>query len=102
MTQEVNEISLQELESNSSEKSQSLSPRNIDLVGHMEVQVEVCIGTANISLNRLFSLKADEVLDLNEDINAPVSVIVDGKCIAYGNLVAVDDHFGVQITEVSR
>ena len=102
MNQEINEIVLEELLAQSDESPVSLVPLNLGLVGHVSVAVDVNIGTADITLEQLFSLQSGETLQLNEDLNAPVTVMVDGKAVAYGNLVAVNEHFGVQVTEVAR
>jgi flagellar motor switch protein FliN/FliY len=40
------------------------------------------------------------VLSLNKETSEPVDVLLDGKVVARGNLVAVGDSFGVQIIEI--
>jgi flagellar motor switch protein FliN/FliY len=102
MNQEISAIALEELDNDSEPNPVSLAPVNMGLVGHLPVSVDVSIGTTDMTLEKLFSLKTGETLELNEDLNAPVTVKVDGKTIAYGHLVAVNDHFGVQIIEVAR
>lgn len=102
MNQDISAIDLEELTASTEGHSVSLSPLNLDLVGHLSVAVEVCVGTANITLDKLFSLRSGETLELKEELNSPVTVMVDGKAVAYGHLVAVNDHFGVQISEVAK
>ncbi len=102
MSEEINSLSLNELAAQVDKSSTTLAPLNLDLVGHMSVSVSVNIGTADISLNQLFSLKTGELLQLNEHLNSPVTLMVDGMAVARGNLIAVNDCFGVQITEMAN
>jgi flagellar motor switch protein FliN/FliY len=39
---------------------------------------------------------------LDKKIDEPLELVVDGNIVAYGQLVAIDDHFGVQVTQVSE
>ncbi|UAA37583.1 FliM/FliN family flagellar motor switch protein [Paraneptunicella aestuarii] len=79
-----------------------LSQRDFQLVKSVPVNVEVSLGGSTITLEKLFSLKAGEVLSLDKQIDEPINLIVDGNVIATGNLVAVNGQFGVEITEVSE
>ncbi|MFX6483885.1 FliM/FliN family flagellar motor switch protein [Acinetobacter baumannii] len=45
-------------------------------------------------------MKSGEVVRLAQQVNEPVVLRLDGKPVARGNLVAVDDNFGVQLTEI--
>ena len=102
MSEEIKNIKLDELVPNSDLRSTSLVPVNLHLVGHLAVNVSVIIGTAELTLEKLFSLKAGDVLELNEHLNSPVTLIVDGAPVAQGNLIAINDNFGVQITELAQ
>jgi len=73
----------------------------LDLVGHVPVRLSVALGTAELTIDRLFSLSASDVIELDSEIDAPVDVRLDGKVIARGMLVASGDNFGVRITEIS-
>jgi flagellar motor switch protein FliN len=73
----------------------------LDLVGHVTVRLSVALGTAEITIDRLFSLSASDVIELDSELDAPVDVRLNGKVIARGTLVAAGDNFGVRITEMS-
>jgi flagellar motor switch protein FliN len=73
----------------------------LDLVGHVPVRLNVALGTAELTIDRLFSLSASDVIELDSEVDAPVDVRLDGKVIARGTLVAIGDNFGVRITEIS-
>ena len=57
---------------------------------------------AELTIDKLFSLAANDVVALDRDLEAPVDVRLNDKIIARGTLVAVGDNFGVRITEISR
>jgi flagellar motor switch protein FliN len=89
------------LETEGSERNSVVGER-LDLVGHVKVRLTVTLGTAELTIDKLFSLAANDVISLDRDLEAPVDVRLHDKVIARGTLVAVGDNFGVRITELSR
>lgn len=82
--------------------TKDLMPSNdIDMIGHIQVSLEARIGTVTMTIDRLFGLKTGEVVEMNEILDAPMTLLLNGKPIAHGELLAVDDHFGVRILEVA-
>ena len=74
--------------------------RDFELIKNVEVQLTAIVGTKSLSVDQLFALKKGDVVALQQQLDEPIVFQVDGKPIAYGQLVAVDDCFGVQITEI--
>lgn len=72
----------------------------IDIIKDIKVRLNVSVGQAMLTVENLFDLKEGQVVNLDKMTNEPVDVIVDGHVVARGTLVAVDDNFGVRITEV--
>jgi flagellar motor switch protein FliN/FliY len=102
MSNVVNRIELPPLlEAETGERSSVVGER-LDLVGHVKVKLAVTLGTAELTIDKLFSLAANDVVSLDRDLEAPVDVRLNDKVIARGTLVAVGDNFGVRITEISR
>ena len=64
----------------------------------LEVSVEV--GSKRITLEELFSLKPTSVIVLDKMLSEPVDIKVNGRKIAEGELVVVNDRFGVKITKI--
>jgi flagellar motor switch protein FliN/FliY len=83
-----------------SAESAQLVPRDIALFGHVSVRVRVEIGYVDLAIERLMACKPGDVLTLAQDLDTPVTLFVEDKPVARGTLVAVDDNFGVQITEI--
>lgn len=97
---DVRAIEFQELNSQGT-NAQPILSRNIELLKNVRVRLTVTVGTCQLSVRELFALSENSVLTLDKDTRAPVDVMLDGKIVARGNLVAVDDAFGVQITEIA-
>jgi len=73
---------------------------DLNLVGHVKVRLTAVLGETEISLAELFELKAGKVLTLGQGLEEPVTLQLNGKPVATAQLVAVGDHFGVQIVQV--
>lgn len=64
----------------------------------MEITVE--LGRARVPLRDLLDLAPGSVIELDRAAGAEVDVLVNGTLLAKGEVVVVDDEFGVRITEV--
>lgn len=95
----VNRLDLAPLTTGSDERNAPLGER-LDLVGHVKVRLTVVLGGAEITVGKLFSLTANDVVELDRPIEAPVDIRLNDKVIARGSLVAVGDNFGIRVGEV--
>lgn len=66
----------------------------------VKATVQVCIGHVSMSIGELMALKAHQVVRLQQAVAEPVDLLVEGKPVARGQLVAVDGQFAVRITEL--
>ncbi|MEO7065591.1 MAG: FliM/FliN family flagellar motor switch protein [Rhodanobacter sp.] len=92
-------IALEEVDS-SVGPSEPLIERNLALLGHVKVRLDVLMGSAELNVEKLFSLAKGDALELDADLDAPVSLLLDGKPIARGHLMATGDCFGLKISEI--
>jgi flagellar motor switch protein FliN/FliY len=60
------------------------------------------VGTVEMTVGELLGAKEHQVLRLDAAVDQPVDVLLEGQVVARGVLVAVDDRFGVRITELPR
>ncbi|MDA8115785.1 MAG: flagellar motor switch protein FliN [Actinomycetota bacterium] len=74
----------------------------LSLLKDVEMQVSVELGRARMPIGSLLSLAPGDVIELDRSANAPVDVLVNGTLLARGEVVLVDDEFGVRITEVTQ
>lgn len=79
----------------------ALVAKDISLVGHVPVTMTAVVGSVSLTVERLFALRKGEVLAMNESVDAPVTLLLNGKAVARGELVAVEDNLGVRITELA-
>lgn len=96
----ISPIDLPEAGAGSPSGSNLLS-KNMSLVGHVPITLTALIGSVSISIEQLFALKKGEVLSMNEALDAPITLLLNDKAVARGELVAVEDNFGIRITELS-
>jgi flagellar motor switch protein FliN len=96
----IQKIKLAELDAGA-EKGRKLVGSNLDLIRNVKVRLSVSAGSSELTVKELFELKENAILALNKEVREPVDVMLDGKVIARGQLVAVGEHFGVQISEIS-
>lgn len=80
---------------------QALLGANPALLDSVKVGLGVVVGEAETTLGELMALKEGAVLKTGRQVDLPVDVVINGNVVARGQLVAVDDHFGVRITEVA-
>ena len=77
-----------------------LYDENLSLIQNVKVGLSALVGCSELTVKELFNLKEGELLKLDKNTNDTIDIYLDGKIIARGELVAIDDQFGVRITEI--
>lgn len=77
-------------------------PADIDLSLILDVPVDVSlqVGSTDITIRDLVQLVEGSVVALDRDYSEPMDVMVNGTLIAHGEIVVVDEKFGVRLTDV--
>lgn len=73
---------------------------NLDLVLEVPVTVSLQVGSADITIRDLVQLVEGSVVALDRQSSEPLDVLVNGTLIAHGEIVVVDEAFGVRLTDV--
>ncbi len=73
---------------------------NLDLVLDIPVDVSLRVGSTDISIRDLVSLVEGSVVALDQSAGDFMDVLVNGTLIAHGEIVVVDDQYGVRLTDV--
>ena len=73
---------------------------NLDLILDVEVPVSVVLGNVKKSIAEVVSLTEGQVIDLERGAGEAVDLLVNGKLVARGEVVVVDDHYGIRIAEI--
>lgn len=77
--------------------------RNIDTILRIPVTVQVVLGSTSMPVSNLLKLSRGAVIPLDHRVGEPVDVVVNGRVVARGEVVVVEDdttRFGVSLTEV--
>ncbi len=74
--------------------------KNLDLVMGVRVSVTVQLGTCELPMREIVELKPGTVVQLRQNAKDPVSLLVNGKLAAHGEVVVVDGNFGIKITDI--
>tara|TARA_B110000305_G_C19295607_1_gene566469 strand:+ start:263 stop:511 length:249 start_codon:yes stop_codon:yes gene_type:complete len=74
--------------------------KNLDVILDVKVNVTVELGTCALPMREIVELAPGTVIQLKEQAKEPVSLLANGKLIAYGEVVVVEDQFGLKITEI--
>jgi flagellar motor switch protein FliN/FliY len=74
--------------------------KNLDVVLGVKVRVTVQLGSCELPMREIFELSPGAVLQLKQRAKDPVGLHVNGKLIAYGEVVVVEDNFGIKLTEL--
>lgn len=75
-------------------------PENIALLSNVPMRVTVQLGKAKKKVKEILEFNNGSVIVLDKLAGEPVDVLVNGKHIAKGEVVVVDDNYGVRITEI--
>jgi flagellar motor switch protein FliN/FliY len=84
-------------------ESQPEGPRNIDTILRIPVEVQVVLGSATMPVANLIKLGRGAVIPLDQRVGEPVDVVVNGRIVARGEVVVVEEdnsRFGVSLTEI--
>lgn len=74
--------------------------QNLDLIMEVPLQVTVEIGRTRRKVQDILSFSKGSLVVLDKLAGDQVDLFVNGKCIAKGDVVVIDDNFGVRITEI--
>ena len=72
----------------------------LDMILDIPVQISVELGRAKISIRNLLQLAHGSVVELDAMAGEPMSVFVNGTLIAQGEVVVVNDKFGIRLTDI--
>lgn len=76
------------------------APANLNLVLDVPVSLTIELGSCQLPMKEVLQLNIGSVVQLDKPADAPVELSVNGKLIARGEVVVVEDRFGVKITEI--
>lgn len=72
----------------------------LDLLGNIEMEVTAELGRTRMTVRELLSLTPGTVVELDRIAGSPIDLFVNGTLIAHGEVVVIDEEFGVRISEI--
>ncbi len=84
-------------------KAAALEGTNLDTILRIPVLVQVVLGSASMPVSNLLKLGRGAVIPLDHRVGEPVEVVVNGRVVARGEVVVVEEdnsRFGVTLTEI--
>ncbi|MBC7467602.1 MAG: flagellar motor switch protein FliN [Bdellovibrio sp.] len=82
------------------EKLSPIKDRNLNLILDIPLKVTVELGRTKMAVSELLNLTQGSVLELSKLAGEPMEVLVNGKLIARGEAVVVNEKFGVRLTDI--
>lgn len=77
-----------------------INDANIGLILDVPLQVNVELGRTKKSIKEILDLTKGSIVELDKLAGEPVDIMVNGKYLAKGEVVVIDENFGVRITEI--
>jgi flagellar motor switch protein FliN/FliY len=74
--------------------------QNIDLLMDVVLEISVELGRTQMTLKQVLELQKGSVIELDRLAGEVVDIFINGRAVAKGEVVVVDDKFGVRITEL--
>jgi len=74
--------------------------RNIDMLLDISLAVSVELGRAQMTVKEVLSLGKGSIIKLEKLAGEPADLYINGKLIARGEVVVIDENFGLRITEI--
>ena len=79
-----------------------MQPENIDLIMDVPLDVTVELGRTSKSIQEILDFSPGTIIELNKIAGEPIDVLVNGKYVAKGEVVVIEESFGVRITEIIK
>ena len=78
------------------------APENIDLIMDVPLEVTVELGRTHKSIHDILDFAPGTIIELNKIAGEPIDVLVNGKYVAKGEVVVIEESFGIRITEIMK
>lgn len=96
-------VEVQELQFPSFDKERSIQPvGNMDILLDVALEVSVELGRTKKKIKEILEFGPGTVIELDRLVGEPIDVLVNGKYIAKGEVVVIDENFGIRITDIIK
>lgn len=99
-TMGAEQISTADFEALANDTSGSKDKVDLDVLMDIPVTLQLEIGRAKVSIRNLLSYTQGSVIEMDRLAGEPLDLLVNGTLIAHGEVVVINDKFGVRLTDV--
>lgn len=78
------------------------SNENIDLILDVPLEVTVELGRTKKSISEILDFSPGTIIELDKIAGEPIDVLVNGKFVAKGEVVVIEESFGIRVTEITK
>ena len=79
-----------------------IAPENIDLIMDVPLEVAVELGRTSKSIKEILDFSPGTIIELDKLAGEPIDVLVNGKFVAKGEVVVIEESFGIRVTEIIK
>ncbi|MCM1003222.1 MAG: flagellar motor switch protein FliN [Candidatus Gastranaerophilales bacterium] len=83
------------------EQVQGPQNQNLNILLDVKLQLTVELGRTELPIKKVLELTKGSIVTLNKAAGEPVELFANGKLIAYGEVVVIEDNFGLRITHIT-
>ncbi|WP_442599509.1 flagellar motor switch phosphatase FliY [Neobacillus sp. D3-1R] len=81
-------------------RAPEVEPKNLDMLLDIPLQVSVELGRTKRSVKEILELSSGSIIELDKLAGEPVDILVNNRLIAKGEVVVIDENFGVRVTDI--
>lgn len=99
------ELTFEQMLAGMDEDDSAISPKtasDLEAVFDVPVRLSVVLGRARMAVSSLLKMDTGTVIELDKQVGEPVEILINGRLIAHGEIVLVDGHLGVTMTEIVK
>lgn len=78
------------------------SKKNLDIMQDVSMKITVELGRTKSSVKKVLEMSKGSIVELNKVAGEPVELFVNGKLVAYGEVIVMEEKFGLRVTNVAK
>lgn len=83
-------------------QAQGESNKNLDILMDIKLQLTVELGRTELPIKKVLELTRGSIIELEKVAGEPVELYANGKLVAHGEVVVIEDNFGLRITSITE
>jgi flagellar motor switch protein FliN/FliY len=82
-------------------QTQGEANKNLDILMDIKLQLTVELGRTELPIKKVLELTRGSIIELEKVAGEPVELFANGKLVAHGEVVVIEDNFGLRITSIT-